>query len=120
MTKLAIFSTFTALTLMVGVVSPVSAQELTQEQKLEQELKIDLECTTGAYGQLQSCKASGNSTLTAEQKQKARMILGSRTETVLYHQPINAGMDPQTMGLVATTLIAGLAGAAYQIKSRIG
>ena len=105
--------------------STALAQELTQEQrqKLEQELNIELECTTGAYGQPQTCKAKGTSSLTAEQEQKARLVLGDkvviRDGALYYHQPVDAGMDAQTLSMVAFTMIAGLAGAAYQIKSKI-
>jgi hypothetical protein len=106
-------------------VSPVLAQELTQEQrqKLEQELNIELECTTGAYGQPQTCKAKGTSSLTAEQEQKARLVLGDkvviRDGAFYYHRPVDTAMNSKTLSMFALVLVAGLAGAAYQVKNKI-
>ncbi len=84
----------------------------TQEQS--QELKTNVKCTVGAYGQESTCEAS------AEGKQHQKQVLGSSTQ-VAYgkarHDMVDTALDLQTMIAASGVMLAGAS--AYAIKRKI-
>jgi len=102
--------------LMVGAfVTPVMAETTAeQEQKLNQE--IEIECTTGSYGQNSTCKATASQS--GEQRQRILGVFRKDGKFVPVHKPVDTGLDTATMAMVSGTLIAGSTAAFLKVKSR--
>jgi hypothetical protein len=113
MTAFKITAAAFALTLALTVgTSQVRADEVSQEQQLDQ--KIEIECETGSYGQTSTCKAKAKQR--AEQKQK---VLGTSTVTKIHDvTKVNTGLTSAQAMLAAVILTAGAASAAYKITNR--
>jgi hypothetical protein len=114
MLKLITAITLAATLMVVAMPTMASAETLEQNQKLEQELEI--ECTSGAYGQNTTCKAKGKQN--GEQKQKMEGSFNSRGQYIRRHKVANTGLDTMTLTAVAGTLIVGSTAAYTKFKTR--
>lgn len=95
----------------------VQAQDMTQDQTLDQEIKI--ECETGAYGQTTTCTAEANQR--GEQRQS---ILGVNPVVILEngrvirpHMMVDTGLNTSLV-LGASVLALAMAAAAFQISRK--
>ncbi len=94
----ASFVALAVLTAFSSVAQATTGGE--QEQKVNQ--KVTVKCTTGSYGQLTNCEATGEQT--AEQKQKliAGKVLGK------VHTPVNTALDFQSSVVAGTSILSGI------------
>jgi hypothetical protein len=114
MLKLITALTLAATLMVVAMPSTASAETLEQKQKLEQE--VEIECTSGAYGQNTTCKAKGKQT--GEQSQKMEGYFNSKGQYIRRHKVANTGLDTMTLSAVAGTLMIGSAAAVAKFKTR--
>jgi hypothetical protein len=100
----------------VAVMSAFSglAVATTSEQEQSAEQKIEVKCTTGAYGQIIKCEAVGEQKL--DQKQKLALREGRVLGKI--HVPVDTALDFPTMALVGATLASGTG--AFLLKRKIG
>ncbi len=97
--KKLITSSILSTGLLLSSVSSVFAQVASQEQQLDQNVKVN--CTTGAYGQSSTCTAEG--TQSGSQSQylaldKTRKLICRKDGSCMYaHDTVNAGVDPLTL-----------------------
>lgn len=90
------------ITLFLGAVQSVNAQEVTQEQELSQDCEVV--CEVGAYGQESSCR----NTCSQTGKQVQTVTLSDGT-VLAAHAPVNTGLElnPTLMASLMAVLATG-------------
>lgn len=107
-TSLAILAAAVALQMSaVGV----AAQEMSQEQELNQSVSVD--CEAGAYGQ-SSCHVDA----TQSGKQSQRIVYRQDGSKVVVHQPVNTALDAKTMALIGSFMVLGIGSAVIGFRKR--
>ena len=111
-----IIATLIATAAILSGATPARAEvvgEQSQEQKFEQELKI--ECENGS-GQSGRCYATGKQS--GEQSQRQRILAqNNTTRNVKIHTPVNTAMDLQAVSLIVAAAMIGLGSAALLTKT---
>jgi hypothetical protein len=114
MKKLAKLAAAVALSAVVlgSFSTTVSAQTVTQEQELNQSVRVN--CTTGAYGQNTTCTAEGSQNGRQSQTvviDGVRYFVRNDGTRIRVHAPVNTSVDTVTMtGLIATAVSVAGAG----------
>lgn len=96
---------------MLSFSTVVSADVAEQKQSAEQSVKV--KCTTGSYGQLTNCEATGEQKLNQSQKlDLTGKVLGKT------HAPVNTALDFGTASAAAMSVVTGAG--AFILKRKIG
>ena len=89
-----------ATAVMLSFSSVVSADTAEQSQSADQ--KVTVKCTTGSYGQVTNCEATGEQSL--EQSQKLDLtgkVLGRK------HVPVDTALDFGSASVAAMSMVTG-------------
>lgn len=94
-------ATVLATIVMLGFSSVASANTAEQNQSAEQ--KVTVKCTTGSYGQITNCEATGEQKLDQSQKlDLTKKVLGKT------HTPANTALDFSTASAAAMSITTGV------------
>jgi hypothetical protein len=114
-----IFATVLAATLMQLVSGVASAQTMSQAQQLDQSVKVT--CNVGAYGQNSSCTAEASQSGRQSQRMDApvstQVVYLQDGTTLIAHDPVNTGLDYQTLAAALGTIVSG--SVAFALKNRV-
>lgn len=99
-----------ATAVMLSFSSAVSADTAEQSQSAEQ--TVTVKCTTGSYGQVTNCEATGEQSLEQSQKIDLRGRVLGRT-----HVPADTALDFGTASAAAMSMITGTG--AFLLKKKI-
>lgn len=113
-------ATTLAAALMVVMTSSALAQSMSQEQELNVNNSVKVNCTTGAYGQSSTCTAEASGNASGKQSQRMDNVVCRRDGNCVYpHTTANTGADFGTMAAAATSLISGSVAAVIKLKKRV-
>lgn len=111
----------TAATLAGALTLAMSGQalaaEMSQEQELKTNSKVEVNCTAGAYGQDSTCTAKAESEASGKQTQK--IVYRADGTPVVVHDVVNTGLDLPVMLTVAGTIVSGAAAAVIRLKNHV-
>ena len=102
---------FAAL-LTAGLMTAFTKTVEAQQQNAENNSTVNVNCTTGAYGQSNNCYAITN--------QSINQVMGTTTERQnLYHPTVGASVDGNTFAAGVITMITTAGGAIITLKKKI-
>lgn len=112
-------ATTLAAALMVVMTGSALAQSMSQEQELNVNNSVKVNCTTGAYGQSSTCTAEASGSASGKQSQRMDNVVCRRDGNCVYpHKTANTGADFGTVA-AATSLISGSVAAVIKLKKRV-
>lgn len=113
-----ISATALSTALMLAMASGVNAQT-SQEQSLETNSDVRVECTSGSYGQNLNCTVDASSSARGNQSQVLGEVVYRADGTpVRVHQTANTALDFNTLVIALGTIATGGVGAALKITNR--
>jgi hypothetical protein len=118
-----ISATALSAVVMAAVASPVGAQTVNQDQSMDVNSDVHVECTSGSYGQNLNCTVDAEANASGEQSQSVdlngrRVVYRADGTPVLVHQVANTALDTNTMIAAFGTIVTGAAGVVAKIKNR--
>lgn len=111
-TKLITAITLAAALLIVAMPSQASANSIELNQDMNQE--VEIECTSGSYGQNTTCKAKG----TQSNSQTGKVLAALDCKGKKCHIPAATGLDTLTLSAIFGTLALGTSAAIAKYKTQ--